>query len=230
MDQGCDSRKHSSGGLTCLHGAPWIKVCGVRRVEDVEACYQAGVDAVGINCYVKSPRYISEEQLNALARVWPVSLTAIGLFVDPSPKQVLDLIEAHPWIGFLQFHGLTQPPSERPPRPWILASGAHPEAGFGPVRLLLDRCIAADCSPVAVILDGHLPGMHGGTGQRAPWHAINPTEWPIPVVLAGGLKPDNVAEAMRVVRPWGLDLASGVEISPGVKDADAINQLVRAVR
>ena len=230
MDQGCDSRKHLSGSLTCPHGAPWIKVCGVRRVEDVEACFRAGVDAVGLNFYSKSPRYISEDQLTALALEWPATVTAVGLFVDPSPKQVLDLIEAHPWIGFLQFHGLTQPPSERPPRPWILASGAHPESGFGAVRLLLDRCIAEDCGPVAVILDGHVPGMHGGTGQRAPWHAIKPNEWPVPVVLAGGLNPDNVAEAMRLVGPWGLDLASGVEMSPGLKDAGAIKRLVQAVR
>jgi phosphoribosylanthranilate isomerase len=199
-------------------------------VEDVEACFRAGVDAVGLNFYSKSPRYISEDQLTALALEWPATVTAVGLFVDPSPKQVLDLIEAHPWIGFLQFHGLTQPPSERPPRPWILASGAHPESGFGAVRLLLDRCIAEDCGPVAVILDGHVPGMHGGTGQRAPWHAIKPNEWPVPVVLAGGLNPDNVAEAMRLVGPWGLDLASGVEMSPGLKDAGAIKRLVQAVR
>jgi phosphoribosylanthranilate isomerase len=199
-------------------------------VEDVEACFRAGVDAVGLNFYSKSPRYISEDQLTALALEWPATVTAVGLFVDPSPKQVLDLVEAHPWIGFLQFHGLTQPPSERPPRPWILASGAHPESGFGAVRLLLDQCISEDRGPVAVILDGHVPGMHGGTGQRAPWHAIKPNEWPVPVVLAGGLNPDNVAEAMRLVGPWGLDLASGVEMSPGLKDAGAIKRLVQAVR
>lgn len=230
MDQGRDIGKPSSSGLTCRHGAPWIKVCGVTRKEDVDVCFRAGVDAVGINLYPKSLRYASEDQLNALAPDWPASLAAVALFVHPEINQVKALIDAHPWIGLLQFHGLTQPPEENPPRPWILAGGAHPEAGFAPLRAILDLCISADRSPVAVILDGHVPGMHGGTGQRAPWHAIHPREWPVPVVLAGGLKPDNVAEAMKLVGPWGLDLASGVEVSPGVKDAAAITRLVMAVR
>lgn len=209
---------------------PWIKVCGVRKTEDIVFCHKVGVDAVGLNFYPTSPRFISESELDAVAGEWPAGLAAVALFVCPLITQVNELILRHPWINLLQFHGLSGPPSEPPARPWILAGGAHPEKGFAPISDLYARCVGVGVGPCAVLLDGHRPGMHGGTGQKAPWDLVKTDRWPVPVVLAGGINPQNALEAMTLVKPWGLDVASGVETAPGVKNPEAILKLVSQAR
>lgn len=223
-------RTGDARGLNLRGNPPWIKVCGVRKAEDVVFCHKFGVDAVGLNFYPSSPRFISECELDTVAGAWPVGLAAVALFVCPSITEVNELISRHPWISLIQFHGLSGPPSELPARPWILAGGAHPELGFGPISDLYARCVGVGVGPCAVLLDGHRPGMHGGTGQKAPWDLVKAERWPVPVVLAGGINPENALEAMTVVKPWGLDVASGVETAPGVKSHEAIFQLVSQAR
>lgn len=231
MDPGSQGRRTGNAcGLSLRGNPPWIKVCGVKQPEDILICHEAGVDSVGLNFYPSSPRFINQFELERASRSWPDSLAAVALFVTPAMSEVWELIHRHPWINLLQFHGLANPPSEPPPRPWILAGAAQAETGFAPISDLLSRCLIAGVGPCAVILDGHRPGMHGGTGQKAPWELVKTAEWPIPVILAGGINPENAAEAMTVVKPWGLDVASGVESAPGVKDRDAIFRLVARAR
>lgn len=231
MDSGSQGRRAGySRGLSLRGNPPWIKICGVKKTDDLLACHAAGVDAVGLNFYPPSPRYIRQFELDLISRSWPDGLHAVALFVTPAMPEVQELIRRHPWIDLLQFHGLEVPPSEPPPRPWILAGGANPRTGFGTISDLLGLCLSAGVGPCAVILDGHRPGMHGGTGRKAPWDLVKTEEWPVPVILAGGINPENAAEAMNAVKPWGLDVASGVENAPGVKDCQAIFKLVDRAR
>ena len=231
MDPGSQGqRPGNASGLRPRGTPPWIKVCGVRTLHDVICCHDSGVDAVGLNFYPLSPRFISQNELDVLASAWPVGLTAVALFVCPTIDEVRQLIVKNPWINLLQFHGIGAPPLENPPRPWILAGSAQNERGFAPVLELYDHCMVAGVGPSAVLLDGHRPGMHGGTGQKAPWDLVKPAEWPVPVILAGGINPENASQAMSMVKPWGLDVASGVEFAPGVKNHQAIEQLVSRAR
>lgn len=210
--------------------APWIKVCGIRTPEEASYCHLAGVDAIGLNFFSQSPRYIKKNELDAIAGAWPADLAAVGVFVSPSFPEVWKLLAEYPWIGFLQFHGLAAPVREPLPRPWILAGGAHPEKGFAPLFDMLGQCQRGGVGPCAVLLDGHSPGMHGGTGQKAPWELVKPAQWPVPVILAGGINPGNAPEAISQVGPWGIDVASGVECAPGVKDREAVFSLVHQAR
>lgn len=98
------------------------------------------------------------------------------------------------------------------------------------MRSLLQKCLESGTGPSAVLLDGHKVGMHGGTGVRAPWSLINPKDWAVSLILAGGINQANVREAVTVVGPWGIDVASGVESSPGIKDAGLIKRLVSLAR
>ena len=231
LDPGWQGRRPGNqGGLTASVASPWIKVCGIRRTEDAICCREAGVDAVGLNLFPKSPRFINEQDLSLLGQGWPAGLDAVALFVSPNPSEMAELVGRHPWIGFIQIHGLDQPPLDPPPRPWILAGSAHPKEGFQPLRSLLQMCMESGTGPSAVLLDGYKVGMHGGTGVKAPWSLINPKDWPISLILAGGINPANVREAMATVGPWGIDVASGVESSTGIKDPGLIKELVSLAR
>jgi phosphoribosylanthranilate isomerase len=104
------------------------------------------------------------------------------------------------------------------------------QEGLDAVRRFVQAAIAAGRPPAAVLIDSHVPGQMGGTGHRAPWHLLQHFDAGVPLVLAGGLTPDNVAEAVALVRPWGVDVASGVERAPGVKDPDRVAAFVRNAR
>lgn len=198
------------------------KICGITRPEDALAAAQAGADAVGLVFYAKSPRNVALEQAAAIVRALPPFVTSVALFVDPEPDWVRAVLTQ---VGpdLLQFHG------DEPPdfcagfgAPWIKALRVRPETD------LLQSAILYGGGR-GLLLDAYSPQAHGGTGHVFDWKLI-PRALPVPVVLAGGLEPGNVAAAIRQVRPWAVDVSSGVEAAKGIKDAAKVAALISEVR
>ena len=201
-----------------------IKICGVTTVADAHFAAEAGADAVGLNFYPKSPRYLEPRQAAELLRGLPAFTAAVGVFVGMPMRQVCALAYQLGLRGVQTYDDA--PPTEDPfPFAHIPAFRVKDRESLEGIR----RYIAA-CRPTAVLVDSFVAGEMGGTGHRAPWELLAGFDPGVPLILAGGLTPDNVAEAVRTVRPWGVDVASGVESSPGRKDHDKIKRFVYAVR
>jgi phosphoribosylanthranilate isomerase len=206
-----------------------IKICGVTTPADAVFAAENGADAVGLNFYPKSPRFIDADRAAAIVYQLPSHVAAVGVFVNESPNEVraaADTLRLHavqtydaPSQGF-DFSPVIHIPAFQVECPDTLASIA------GSLR---DR-IQRGCPPAAVLVDAFVPGEFGGTGHRAPWHLLTGFDPGVPVILAGGLTPDNVADAIRAVRPAGVDVASGVESSPGVKDPGKVRAFIQAAR
>jgi phosphoribosylanthranilate isomerase len=198
-----------------------VKICGITRVEDGLAAARLGADAIGLMFYRASPRCVAPEQAGRIARALPPFVTAVGVFVDPSPEEVRGALSAAP-LHLLQFHGDESPEFCRQfGVGYIKAARVRP--GLDLVQY------AARYEARALLLDAFVPGAHGGTGQRFDWSLI-PRELPLPLVLSGGLDAFNVAEAIRRVRPWAVDVSSGVESAKGIKDPARISAFIRGVR
>lgn len=210
-----------------------IKICGITTVEDAQLTADAGADAIGLNFYAKSPRAIGLEQAQAIARVLPSTVVKVGLFVNASVEQIVHSFEAVP-LDLIQLHG-DEPPellAALAGRP-ILRAFRLTEAGLSPVAAYLAACRQLGCTPHAVLLDAYRPGHYGGTGETADWSAAASyvaEATPPPLVLAGGLTSENVAEAIRRVRPTAVDTASGVEAKPGRKDPARLRAFIQAAR
>jgi phosphoribosylanthranilate isomerase len=198
-----------------------IKICGLTREADVQAAVEAGADAIGLVLYASSPRHVSVERAAELARVLPPFVTPVCLFVNPGADEVSRAIELVPQ-ALLQFHGdETREQCEASGRPYLRA--ARMRAGFA----LLDFAHAF-ASAAGLLLDADVQG-YGGAGKAFDWSLIPPSV-PLPVVLSGGLNPANVIDGVMHVRPWAVDVSSGVEVSKGVKDAGLIRRFCDAVR
>ncbi len=199
-----------------------IKFCGITRVEDALRAAELGVDALGLIFYDGSPRHVTSEQAARIARALPPFVTTVGLFVNPSRETVRAVLDAVP-LDLLQFHGTEEPAfCASFERPYIKAIAASPG-----VDLLQSGTVFEQAR--GILIDAYVPGAHGGTGVTADWTRI-PRPFPKPIVLAGGLHPGNVAGAVRAVRPWAVDVSSGVEAAKGVKDHDKMTAFVRGVR
>jgi phosphoribosylanthranilate isomerase len=201
-----------------------IKICGVTTVADAHALSDMDIQAVGLNFYPKSPRYVTRDHAKVLCEALGPFLPAIGVFVSGDiPTEFCD-------IGTLNLQAW-QTYSDGPAN-----LGTHPPHHIPAYRIRdaadLDRVQREleQRKPAAVLLDSFVVGEMGGTGHRAPWHLLAGFNPGVPVILAGGLTPENVVEAIRVVRPWGVDVASGVEQSPGVKDLAKVQAFIDAVR
>jgi phosphoribosylanthranilate isomerase len=205
-----------------------IKICGVRSVADAEAVARLGADAVGLNLYGASKRYVAPELARQIARSLPVFVEPVALFVNEPLAQALRTAESI--SRTIQWHG-DEPPLPPPP-PWrfIPAFSILNAASLTKVMGYLNCCRDAGRLPAAVLLDGHAAGQYGGTGNIAPWQLLAGFDPGVPVVLAGGLTPDNVAEAIGIVRPYAVDVASGVESEPGFKNAEKISRFIEAAR
>ena len=199
-----------------------VKICGITRIEDGMAAAQAGADAIGLVFAPASPRRVSAEQAADIAAALPPFVSCVALFVDPGAAQVRAVLETFR-PDLLQFHG-DEPPD-------FCAAFGLPYLKAVRVRPGTDLLQYATSYAGArgLLLDAYHPDSHGGTGQRFDWDLI-PRELPRPVVLAGGLDPDNVAAAVRRVRPWAVDVSSGVEMAKGIKDAGRIARFIREVR
>jgi phosphoribosylanthranilate isomerase len=197
------------------------KICGITRVEDALAAADAGADAIGL-VFAASPRRVDLARARAIRRALPPFVASVALFVNPSREEVETVI-AEVGPDWLQFHG------EEPPdfcagfaRPYFKAARVRPETD-----LLQYAALYADAG--ALLLDAWSPDAHGGTGHRFDWGLI-PAGLPKPVILAGGLDAGNVAQAIRAVRPWAVDVSSGVEAAKGIKDAAKIAAFMKEVR
>ncbi|MFN3416015.1 MAG: phosphoribosylanthranilate isomerase [Caldimonas sp.] len=198
-----------------------IKICGLTREADVEAAVAAGADAIGLVFYAGSPRHVSLEQAVTLVRCLPPFVTPVGLFVNAATDEVRRACEAIPQL-VLQFHGDEAPHDcEALGRPYLRAARMVP--GFDLLHFA-QRFATAQ----AVLLDAHVEG-YGGGGKVFDWSLI-PSGVPCPVVLSGGLNPANVTDGVLQVRPWAVDVSSGVESAKGIKDAAAMRRFCEAVR
>lgn len=199
-----------------------VKICGITRLQDLHAACDAGADALGFVFYEKSPRHLSIAAAAALLRELPPFVQSVGLFVNAEPAFIESVLQAAP-LDLLQFHGEERPADcARFGRPYIKAERVNPQSD-------LLRCAADFDTARALLLDAWVPGMPGGTGERFDWSLI-PPNLPTPVILSGGLTPDNVAEAVRRVRPWAVDVSSGVEVTKGIKDAQKIAAFIQRAK
>ena len=199
-----------------------VKICGITRVEDALAAANSGAHAIGLIFYAGSPRLVSHGVARQVVDALPAFVTPVALFVDARPIDVERVIsEVKPQL--LQFHGDESPEfCERFDLPYVKAAK---------VRDGVDLLQYARRYRTAkgLLLDAFVDGSHGGTGSTFDW-ALIPDGLPLPLILAGGLRPDNVADAIRSVRPWAVDVSSGVETAKGIKDAAKITAFIRGVR
>ncbi len=198
-----------------------IKICGLTREADVDDAIEAGADALGFVLYAKSPRHVTLDRAAALVARLPPFVTPVLLVVNASPHELRLAGEALPQ-ALLQFHGDETPEQcAAPGRPWLRAARMAP--GFD----LLDFA-ARFHGAQALLLDAHVEG-YGGGGKVFDWSQLPPSV-PLPVVLSGGLNPANVTDGVLTIRPWAVDVSSGVEVSKGVKSAPLMRRFCKAVR
>lgn len=198
-----------------------IKICGLTREEDVRAAVSAGADAIGFVFYPPSPRFVSFERAAELARLIPPFVTTVGLFVNAGRDYVENALEAVP-LQVLQFHGdETEADCVGFGLPYIKAGRMRPGLD------LLKYAASFPCAQ-GLLLDAFVEG-YGGGGETFDWSLI-PSGLPLPLILSGGLHAGNVAEAVRCVQPWAVDVSSGVETAKGIKDADRITEFVAGVQ
>ena len=199
-----------------------IKICGFTREDQLAQAAQLGVDAVGLVFYPPSPRNVSIEQAQALCRAVPPFVTAVGLFVDAPEQQVREVLRQVP-LTLLPFHGDEMPDYCRQfGLPYIKAVRVKP--GLDLLQYATDFASAR-----GLLLDAYVAGVPGGTGERFDWTLI-PADLPLPVVLSGGLDPENVTEAINSVHPWAVDVSSGVERGKGSKDLAKMAAFIDGVR
>ncbi len=199
-----------------------IKICGITRVQDLHAVVNSGADALGLVFYEKSPRHVSLQQAVTLARVAPPFVTVVGLFVNPSAEYVREVL-ARVALDVLQFHGEETPEfCAQWGRPYLKA--IRVKAGVD-----LVQCAARYAAAQGLLLDAFVEGTQGGTGESFDW-ALIPHDLSLPVILSGGLHDGNVAAAIKQVRPYAVDVSSGVEASKGIKDAVKIAAFIKEVK
>jgi phosphoribosylanthranilate isomerase len=199
-----------------------VKICGITRPEDALAAARAGAHAVGVVFYAPSPRHVTPLRAAEILRALPPFITTVGLFVDAPAEEVRATLAEAP-AALLQFHGAEAPDFCRQfRRPYVKAVRMKP--GVDLLQYARDYHDAK-----ALLLDNYVEGLHGGSGAAFDWGLI-PGGLPLPVILSGGLTPENVMDAVRRVRPSAVDVSSGVESAKGVKDAAKIAAFIKGVR
>jgi phosphoribosylanthranilate isomerase len=199
-----------------------IKICGITREEDALAAARYGANAIGLVFFAKSPRHVTPARAAEIMRALPPFVMAVGLFVDADVNEVTGtLTQAR--VDLLQFHGDESPAYCRQfGMPYLKALRVRP--GLDLLQYTRDYHDAK-----ALLLDAYVEGTHGGTGATFDW-ALIPKNLALPVVLSGGLTPENVTSAIHAVKPWAVDVSSGVESSKGIKSAAKIAAFVNGVR
>lgn len=210
----------------------WVKICGLHDVDSARSIADLGPDAIGLNFHPQSPRFVDVRMAERIVRAIPSEVEPIALFVNRDPDDMLE-IAVQLRISTIQLHG-DEPPA-------VAASLA--QSGLQVIRAVRvdESTIPALAATVqdhkdiplrAVLVDARVAGQFGGSGRTAPWKLIADAwrpDWP-PLILAGGLNPENVADAIAVTHPWGVDTASGVESSPGLKDVALARRFINAAR
>ena len=198
-----------------------VKICGITRLEDALAVAEYGADAIGFVFYKKSPRYIEPELAAEIVKRLPPFITPVALFVNESEETVRDILYLT-GISVVQFHGDETPEYVSLfPQRVIKAIRVKDESTLAPLT-------GYDVS--AFLLDSYSPDAYGGTGKKFDWEVINETDSVNRIILAGGLNADNVAYAVRLVRPYGIDASSGLESSLGIKDHKKVKDFISAAK
>jgi len=199
-----------------------VKICGVTRAQDAMKAVELGADAIGLVFYDKSPRAVSIDAARAIIQKLPPFVSIVGLFVDPSPKAVAAILHRVS-LDLLQFHG-DELPSE---------CSAYGKPYIKAIKVKDDIDIAAEVkkysSARGILLDSFDPKIPGGTGKVFDWSKI-PKQLDKPIILAGGLTPENVWQAITKVRPFAVDVSGGIEIEKGIKDVDKMIAFMRGVQ
>ncbi len=213
----------------------FVKICGIRDVAGALAAVQAGADAIGLNFYAKSPRVVDPAvAADIVARLHAGTRSAIepvGVFVNHSPEEIRTICRQCD-LRTVQLHGDESPEevAELAGEYEIIRAFRVGDDGLDSPARYFEDCARLQVTLRACLIDAKVAGAYGGTGRVAPWELLRrdykTAEWP-PLILAGGLRPDNVAEAIRVVAPFGVDVAGGVETSIACKDATLVRQFVQ---
>jgi phosphoribosylanthranilate isomerase len=206
-----------------------IKICGLTTPEDVQAAADLGADAVGFNFHPGSPRYVDPKAAPPLLRCVPPFMAAVGVFVGQSFPQVCAIAYQLGLRG-VQWYGDPRQAGDPFPFSLIPAFRIQNAHTLQAIEQYLKEGAAAGRLPAAILVDAFAEGQMGGTGLPAPWDLLAEFRPAVPLILAGGLAPDNVADAIRIVRPDGVDVASGVESSPGKKDHDKMRRFIENAR
>lgn len=207
---------------------PRVKICGITRVEDALAAARAGADAIGLVFYSRSPRHVSRKLAAEICASLPPFVTTVGLFVNADRQEIDDVLAAVP-LDLLQFHGDETPQDcALYGRPWIKAVRMKDDVDLQELARRYQRA-------AGLLVDSYVPGVPGGTGETFNWDRL-PEALSLPLVLAGGLHPGNVADAVTQVRPWAVDVSGGVELDTvqgrqgGIKDAAKIRAFINSVK
>ena len=199
-----------------------IKICGITRPEDGLAAARLGADAIGLVFYAPSPRAVNLQRASEIIAALPPFVMPVGLFVNPTASEVEAVLKACP-ITVLQFHGDETPAfCGRFGRPYLKAIRVRPEVDL--LEYAASYATAAGC-----LFDAFSDALYGGTGEVFDWNLI-PRNLHKPLVLSGGLNPGNVGEAVKRVRPWAVDVSSGVESAKGIKDEQLMAAFIAGVR
>ncbi|ASV75375.1 Phosphoribosylanthranilate isomerase [Thermogutta terrifontis] len=212
-----------------------IKICGITTRQDASVVVEAGADALGFNFYPRSPRYIPPREASQIAKSLPRGVAKVGVFVN-SPVGEIREIAFRVTLDWIQLHGDETPDILRQLRPLVCikAFRVDEETGLGPVKQFLEACVKQDVMPRAILLDSRKDDAYGGTGSTFDWKLAKEyaklVSNPPPLILSGGLTPENVEEAILTVNPAAVDVASGVEESPGKKSAEKVLRFVQQAK
>jgi phosphoribosylanthranilate isomerase len=216
-----------------------IKICGITNVADALAAADAGADAIGLNFFPKSPRFISATDASTILQLVPVQVARVGVVVNEKLESIHSLMaelrqDSATGLHAIQLHGDESPEfASAVKAKYLIRARRFTEDGIAAIAADVEACEKMGRLPDAVLIDAATPGRYGGTGTTVSWNGLaDHRRWMhnVPLILAGGLTPENVAEAIRIVRPHGVDVASGVESSPGKKDHGKIRDFVAAAR
>jgi phosphoribosylanthranilate isomerase len=206
-----------------------IKICGLTHPEDVLAAAEYGADAVGFNFHPSSPRYVEPKSAVALLKAIPPLMTPVGVWVSQPIRQVCAIAYQLGLRG-IQWYG--DPQEFGDPFPFSLVAGFRVKNrdSLALIQVYLNAAKELGRLPGAILIDAYVEGQMGGTGKKAPWELLAEFKPCVPWILAGGLTPENVADAIRLVQPDGVDVASGVESAPGKKDHRKMKDFILAAR
>jgi phosphoribosylanthranilate isomerase len=215
----------------------WVKICGVRDCATATSVAALEPDAMGLNFYASTVRNIDITTAAEVASSLPPAIEPVGLFVNDCVETIHDVCR-NSSLRTIQLHG-DEPPEtirelmDRNAEYWIIRAWNLGPEGLGPLGDYLNRLRDLKVWPTACLIDARVEGKHGGTGRIVDWEMLGQeydhSEWP-PLILAGGLTPENVADAIQAAKPWGVDVASGVESAPGVKDLSLVERFIQSAR
>ncbi len=202
-----------------------VKVCGITNLEDAQAAVEAGADALGFVCYRKSPRFVDAEVIRAIVSELPPFVLPVGVFVNEEQKVVRDLLDRCGLV-LAQLHGdETAAYCESLGRPVLKAIRLQSRSDFLALAEFKGRALVR-----GILVDAFSDAAYGGTGHRVDWNLAAEASQLGRVILAGGLTPENVEEAITTVRPYGVDVSSGVEANPGRKDHGKVRAFIQAAK